>query len=226
MTAPALLRAKDYSASAAETDIRSLLGGLLLSDWKQAMVARGFGWHTFDGAFSTPAAGGGATAPISNARPRLLLSLPSGYTMVPLRLDCSVQMPLTAADNDESEILFAVDRTQAFDGTGTSTALTPTNMRSDVVSGCPLTCAKTFSADITAAPSLGIELGHAVMVSEYQTDVNRNWTGLRLLYEPLNPPFIVGPAMLIVQFGGTIATTGFAQADVLVFASSLVTGLS
>ncbi len=227
MSTPIIVKAKDYSASAAEANLRTLMGGLLSADWMEAMIARGLGWHTFDGAFSTPGAGGGSAAIVELVRPRLLVSVPDGTTLVPLRIDCQLQTPLTAADSDESEILFAVDRTQAWGGVGTSTLLTPTNMRSDLVTGCPLTFAKTFTTDITGTvPVLGVELAHAVKVSEYATDVGRVWNEIVLLYEPDSPPFIVGPAMLLVYFGGTVATSGFVELDALAFPSVLVTDLS
>lgn len=221
-----VLKAKDFSATPVDAEVRSLFSSALSANWRQAMVARGFGWHTDVGAFSTPAAGGGAAAIIDQDRPNLLVSVPTGWVLVPLRVHVACQIPLTAADSDESEILIAADIAAAAAGITTQTVVeTPTNMRSNVTSGCPFITYSTLSANITN-PTLGLELGHAVKTAEYQTDVGRNWTDLALLYEPLRPPFIVGPACLYVYYGGTIATTGFINADFLAVPSSLVTNLA
>lgn len=224
------LRVTDYASS--EVNVRGLLGGLLTADWRQALIARGYGWHAHEGAFSTPAAGGGAAAIIDIDRPNLLVSIPAGYTMVPLRIFSQAQIPISAADSDESEIVFAVDVAAAVGGiTSQTTVVTPVNMRTGtgsgaVTTGCPATIYQTLSANITA-PTLGLELGHAVKVVDYVgTPANAMMTDLSLLYEPRNPPLLVGPCCLYCYHGGTVATTGFTQASFLIFASSLITGLS
>ncbi len=61
-------------------------------------------------------------------------------------------------------------------------------------------------------------------MSEYQTDVGRIWNELSLMYEPRRPQFITGPAGVYVYFGGTVATSGFANVDFLMIPTSLVSG--
>src|SRR5262245_48491973 len=204
-----------------------LLDAALHDDWRQALVARGYGWHTDVGAFSTRAAGGGAAAIIDIDRPHLLISVVSGYTLVPLRIHVACQTPLIAADNDESEILIAADIAAAVAGiTSQTTQEAPTNMRSSVTSSCPATVYSTLSANITA-PTLGMEVAHAVKVGDVQgTAACALWGELSHVYEPRNPPFLVGPCAIYVYHGGTVATTGFINADFLVIPSDLVTGLA
>ena len=226
MGAAFLQQFTDYSSSEADQDLRGILGAALSADWRMGLVARGFGWHTDVGTFSTPAAGGGVAAVIDQDRPNLLISVAAGYCLVPLRVHVCAQMPLGATDSDESEILIAADIAAAAAGITTQTTVeTPSNMRTNTASGCPATVLSTLSATITS-PTLGMEMGHAVKIFETKTDVGVLWSDLTLLYEPVCPPLLIGPCALYVYHGGTVATTGFINADFLVFASSLVTDLS
>lgn len=222
------LKLKGYQSTPRRDDIRSLLGSMSVSDWRQALIARGFGWHADEGAFSTPAAGGGASAVIDQDRPNLLISIPAAYVLIPLRIHCVAQMPLLATDSDESEILIAADIAAAAAGIGAATTqVTAVNMRSDIAgSGCPATIFKTLSANITN-PTLGMELGHAVQVGDVQgTPATALWTPLSLLYEPLRPPLLVGPCAIYVYHGGTVATTGFTNADFLTIPKTLISEIA
>lgn len=223
----ALLKARDFSAAPVDRNLRTLFDGLLNADWRQALIARGFGWHTDVGAFSTPAAGGGAAAVIDQDRPNLLISVTAGYTIIPLRFHVACLTPLLATDADESEILIAADIAAAAAGyAGNGTIETPTNLRSNVASGCPAVVYSTASGNITN-PTLGMELGHAIVVGDLNgTPANALWGELKLVYEPLHPPLLVGPCAVYVYHGGTVATTGFINADFLVVPSQLVTGLA
>lgn len=227
MAAPFLNRVRSFDAATNEMDVRGILSAALMADWREAFVARGFGWHADEGAFSTPAAGGGAAAVIDQDRPNLLISCPTGYTMVITRAFCAAQTPLLATDADESEILMAVDIAAAAAGIGAATtAVTPVNMRTNIASGCPATVYKTLSANITN-PTLGLELARNVVTGDMNgTPANALWGNLTCLYEPLNPLFLVGPCCFYLYHGGTVATTGFSNVDFLMFQSTLVTGLS
>lgn len=226
MSLSLVTKAMDYSATPAEVNLKSVLGGLLAADWRMALVARGYGWHFDVGAFSTPIQGGGAGTVFDQDQPEFGISVPSGYTLIPLRIHVACQVPISAADSDETEILLAVDRAAAYAGDGTVTTETPINMRTSTASGCPATVFSAATGNITN-PTLGYELAHAVKVVDYiGTPANGLLSDLVLLYEPLNPPFIVGPACLYGYWGGTVATTGFANCDFLVIATSLISGLS
>lgn len=222
-------RVKNYESPSLPFEVRGILDAALSADWRQALVARGYGWHADEGSFSTPAAGGGAAAIIDIDRPNLLVSVPADYTLVPLRIHCVAQMPLGATDSDESEIVIAVDPSLAATGITTQTTrVVPINMRSTSVANslvCPFLVYKTLSGDLTTAPTLSYELGHAVKIFETKTDVGTTWADLELLYEPANAPFFRGPCALYVYHGGTVATTGFTNADFLAIPSSLIDDL-
>jgi hypothetical protein len=222
-----LNKVQDYSSSPAEFTLRGLLGAALSADWRQAMIARGFGYHVDVGAFSTPIQGGGAGTILDLDQPEFGISVATGYTIVPIRVDIAVQVPISAADSDENEILLAVDRAAAWAGDGTVTTETAVNMRTNAT-GNPsgVTIFSAATADITD-PVLGHELAHRVKIVDYVgTPANALMSDLQLLYEPLNPPFLVGPCCLYGYWGGTVANTGFANIDFIAFASSLITGLS
>lgn len=226
-TVEAVMTSKNYAATGAvESDLRNLLDSVLVADWRQALIARGFGWHVDVGAFSTPIQGGGAGTILDQDQPEFGISVPTGFTIIPLRFHVACQTPLIAADSDESEILIAVDRVAAYAGDGTVVSETPINMRTNGAGGCPATCFSAGTGNITN-PTLGMELAHAVRVGDVQgIAANALWGDLELLYSPTNPPFLVGPCAVYGYFGGTVATTGFANLDFLVIPSSLITGLS
>jgi hypothetical protein len=221
------VKANDYGATPAEADVRSLLGSLLTADWRQALVARGYGWHVDVGAFSTPVTGGGNGTVLDLDQPEFAISVPSGYTLIPIRAHVAVLPGLQTTDSHETEILLAADVAAAFAlGSGAGTAETPVNMRSNVTAAFPGTAYSALTGDITA-PTLGLELGHAAKFTDVQgTAATVNLMDLTLLYEPTNPPFLVGPACLYGYWGGSIAATGFANVDVLVIPSALVNALS
>lgn len=219
---------RGYDGGQTLQDFRSgPIGSMLGMDWLQMMVARGFGWHADFGSFSTGITGGGAGTIIDLDQPEAIISVPSGFVLCPLRLAGQVKpVTTTVTDANEDEILFAADRSAAYAGDGTVVAVTPTNMRSDLLgASCPATVKSTASADITD-PVLGIELARKVVTWTTQTAVGEVQTELSLVYEPLRPPFLIGPAAIYGYWGGTVALTGFAQADFLVFPSTLLTGLS
>ena len=220
-----LLKGKDYQATPAETDVRTMLAGILQADWRQALIARGFGWHFDIGAFSTAVAGGGATGVIDQDRPSGAISIPEGWCCIPLRIHLQSQPNAAQAADDEVEALIAVDRTAAVVG-GTWTAETPTNMRTNIASGSPLLCQSIASANCTS-PTLGIELARQVKECQEDTAAGNRWDGgLDLLYEPKFPEFIIGPAGLYVYMGGTAAITIFGQLEFLAIPSALVTVLA
>jgi hypothetical protein len=126
------------------------------------------------------------------------------------------QTPLIAADSNESEILIAVDKALAAAGaTGIAgaTAETAVNMHTGSSNTSSASCYSASTANWTN-PTLGMELGHAVKVGDVQgTAANALWGDLTLLYEPLTPPILTGPCAIYIYWGGTVATTGFAQVE-------------
>ncbi len=65
-----------------EVALRSMLDGLVNADWRQALIARGYGWHFDVGAFDTGITGGGAGTVIDLDQPEFGISVPSGYTLI------------------------------------------------------------------------------------------------------------------------------------------------
>lgn len=220
------MQAKNYASTPAYEDVRQLFGAALMADWRQALIARGYGWHIDAGAFSTPITGGGAGTIIDQDRPEFGVSVPSGYTLIPLRVHVCVLPGLQTTDSHETEILLAADIAAAFAlGGGTVVSESPINMRTGFGS-CPATCFSAATGNITN-PTLGLELGHAAKFTDIQgTAATVNLMDLVLLYEPQCPPFIVGPACMYGYFGGSIAATGFANLDFLVIPTTLITAVA
>jgi len=210
-----------------EASLRSLLDGLVSADWRQALIARGYGGHVDVGAFSTPLTGGGAGTVIDQDQPEFAVSVASGYTLIPIRVHIAVLPGLQTTDSHEVEITLAADIAAAFAiGSGTMPAETIVNMRSNSAAPAGATAFSAGSVDITN-PTLGLELGHVAQFVDVQgTAATVNMYQLTLLYEPKNPPLIVGPACMYGYWGGSIACAGFANIDFLVIPSSLITGLS
>lgn len=219
----AIRRVSPSYATADSTGVREAdasRGGELYSyDWRQRRVAEGKGFIVNVGAFSTPITGGGAGTILDLDQPELVINVESGKVLVPLRFHIQTQAPLLAADADESEILIAVDRTAKWAGDGTFTAETALNMRTDNPRSFNGSVGSAFTADMlmtTAADAvLGIELARSVITADSQTAAGVMWTKNELVYEPLVSPFIVGPAAVLVYWGGTVATPGFAQVSFL-----------
>lgn len=211
----------DYAGNAAYQ--RGILGGALVADWRQALIARGFGWTVDVGTLTTPIVGGGNGTVLDLEQPELAINVPSGYAMVPLRISVECQLGLQTTDSHESEIWIGFDRTQV-QTAGTSTAETPLNMRSDLT-GAPFTAYSAYTGDGVATPVINT-LARKQSLTDVQSAVGVNVMQFDLVYEPQNPPILVGPAHLAVYFGGDIAVSGFIQAFVLCFPSTLVTTLS
>lgn len=188
------------------------------------MIARGMGRHMTVGALSTGIVGGGAGTVLDLDQPELAIGVPAGYCIRPLLISAQVQVGLVAADNDESEILFAVDSLGGIDGplsAETCTIENPSNMRTDLAKGSACKCASAFTADMVTTPQyaaaadpvLDMEIARAVETFDiFSTGVGTHIKRLDLLYHPNFPPFLVGPCTLLGYWGGTVATLGgFAQ---------------
>ena len=188
------------------------------TDWRQRAVLAGYGGHVTIGAQSTPITGGGAGTTIDPEQPEGVISVARGYTLVPLRITVQCHVPLLASDNDTSGILIAADRIAAWPGTGTNTSETVYNMLTNSANAngpVGVTAASAFTAD-TSTPTLDLELDKTVITGDVQgTPASALWTPLALIYEPLTPPMIVGPAAIYIYWYGTVATTGYAQAQFL-----------
>jgi len=203
---------------------RALRDGTLAGiDWRAIKVLEGKAFHVDVGEFSTPIVGGGNGTVIDLDQPEFCISVPTGKSIMPLRVSIQCQTPLLATDADEAEILLAVDKAAANAGDGTATTETSVNMRTDAPSSSSCTCKSAFTAD-TTDPVLGVELARKVIVGDMNgTPANALWGVLDMVYEPVAPPVIVGPAAVYGYWGGTVANSGFAQVEWIEFDSSSVT---
>lgn len=218
-------RVKGYDALAAPFDVRGILGSALAADWRQALIARGFGWHIQVGALTTPIVGGGAGTVLDLEQPELAINCPSGYAMIPLRIHVQCQIGLQTTDAHENEIIIGVDRTQ-IQTAGTSTAEAPMNLRTDLTNSAPFSCFSAYTADGVAAPVI-TELARKQATTDLQgIAANLNVYQFDLLYEPAFPLMLIGPGHFAVYFGGDIALPGFIQASVLAIPANLLTGLT
>lgn len=188
-------------------------------DWRMEAIKAGRGFHMDVGAFSTPIQGGGVGTILDQDEPEGIVSCPSGTVIIPIRIHVVCQMPIMAADSNESEILIAVDKATALAGTGTATTETPINMHTGSSNASLCTCVSATSVAYTS-PTLGMELGHAVRIADYGDATGQSWQELSLLYEPITPPILVGPCAIYIYWGGTVATTGFAQVEWIELASA------
>lgn len=209
---------------------------LAMGDMKRAvdaLIAAGHGYHVSIGALTTPIVGGGAVTIIDQDRPEGVLSIGANQAMVPVRIDVQCEVGLIAADSEVDEILIAVDRLEPAQGLSI-TGLTREavfNMRTDLgdAEAGELTAVSAVTANITN-PTLGLELARAQNFRDVQgVATTVLGTQFRLLYEPLHPPIIMGNgtgAAIYIYWGGTVAVSGFAQAQVVVFPQSWVKDLA
>lgn len=188
-------------------------------DWKQRAVLQGRGFHVDVGAFSTPIVGD--TTIIDLDRPVGAISVPTGTTMIPIRIHAQCQTPLLATDADEAEILFGVDIAAA-NTFAETTHVDETILKMYLGKGTSLCDAiSAQTANMTVAPVIGMELARAVVTGDMNgTPANALWGRLDLLYEPKVSPVLVGPCALYIYWGGTVQVSGFAQIEWLEYLSS------
>lgn len=202
------------SSSNAQNPLNSSLDGALNTmPWKQARIFEGLGYHVSIGAITTPIVGGGNGTVYDPEQSEGVISVPVGRTILPIRFSVQLQQPLLGADSEETEVLIAVDRLAVSTAAaGTGTVETIFNMRTDNPQASLCTAVSANTSDHNT-PTLGLELARSVNVG----DVNGTPgfaafnTKHELVYEPDAPPLLVGPCAIYVYWGGTVATSGFAQ---------------
>ncbi len=198
-------------------------GSLVMADWKQALILEGKAFTVTVGALTTPITGGGQGTIIDLDQPDFLLSIPSGTSIMPIRIEVNIQQPLLAADADEVEVLLAVDQDKAWDATGTWTT-TPTIYNYNTLRSNASVCQARESASAdTTDPVLDIELARRVITADDQDSTGVLWGDMQMQYEPKNPPVINGPAMLIIYWGGTVETLAFANVTWIELPTSVLT---
>ena len=197
------------------------------------LIAAGHGYHVNIGAFTTPIVGGGAGTVIDQDQPEGVLSIGANEAMIPISIGVQTEVGLIAADSEVDEILIAAARLLPAGGLAITGLVREAvfNMRTDLGSADagPLTAVSTVTANITN-PTLDLELARAQYFRDVQGTPASVWaTKFDLLYEPKHPPIIMGNktgAAIYIYFGGTVAVSGFAQAQVVVFPQGWVSGIS
>lgn len=200
------------TASGVERAVRAFRDGTIVqAAFIQALIVEGLGYTSFEGAFSTPAAGGGAATIIDIDRPNVTCGIPGGHSIMPFRIHGQGLTPLIATDADESEILFGVHVGTKITVVA-ATEVKPRSLKTGLQQGSVCDFQITHSSDIATAPAVDMELARAIVVGDMNgTPANALWGYLDLLYEPTHIPIIEGPSTLLVYRGGTVATTGFTQ---------------
>ena len=186
-------------------------GALFTTDWKAAGVMEGRGFMMKLGALSTPITGGGAGGTVIDIDcPEVCIGVPSGTSILPMLIDVATKPVPGAADDDEIDILVAVDQDKMnASSAGTSTAATIYNM--NTLSARASTCyANTAYSATYTDPVLDLELAHVQKIFEMHSSTGVIWLDAHMHYEPQAPLIINGPAMLLLYFGGTKAVYGFA----------------
>lgn len=200
-------------------DVRSTRdGSLFTADWKQAMILEGRGFMINLGALTSPVTGGGTGGlAVESGAPEFVVGIPSGTSILPLRVDIVCGFPVGALDDDEVDIVLAVDQDKdngVASGSFNATKPPIYNMNTlhNRSSGC--WCNQQYTATMTA-PALDIELAHVTKVFEqFATTGSKTeawWQGFAMHYEPKTLAIINGPAMLIGYFGGTAGGTAAAK---------------
>ncbi len=186
------------------------------------MIHKGWGRSATVGTFSNGIGGGGGVDVLLIGEPELVIGVPAGLCIRPIRMSAQAQMgPL--AGTKEAEILFAVDSLGLWRGDGTHTVETPSNMLTsfDKGSSCRvgsafntvvMTTTPGYAVQADAAPVLDMELARKVVEIDdgAASDTANTQMICDLLYEPDYPPYLVGPCTLFVYMGGD---TGIALVD-------------
>ena len=193
-------------------------------DWRMDAIRDGRGFHVTVGALTTPIVGGGAGTAITIDEPEVVISVPDGTSILPIRVSVQCELPAINTVTNVSEIIIGADKDAAWDTNGTSTEETAVNMRTTHTATSLCSCESAFTVAITTAPALDYEIARAqsIFASSYGTPISA-FQELKLLYEPLSPMILDGPCMLLVYWGGTVATSGFAQVEWLEFPSTYFT---
>lgn len=186
-------------------------GALVRVSLIDQLIAAGYGYHVTVGALTTPIVGGGNGTVFDPEQSELSISVPSGVAIYPIRLSVQAEVPADQ-DADVQEILIAADRAAASTATSsTGTVETAFNLRTDNPRTSNLTVVSANTSD-HATPTLGLELARKQMVTNILTSgITQGF--LDLLYEPENPPLLVGPCAVYFYWGGTQAMSAFAQAQ-------------
>lgn len=191
------------------------------------LAVRGYCWNVTVGSFSTPITGGGAGTVLDADQPELVIDVPNGFAACIFEAHIQLQPPLIASDSDECDCVIGLDRTAVSGATASNgTVETPINYRTDITAGCPLSVVSAVTTNLSAGPTVSAELQREQLFGDVQgTAANAIYHHARLDYMPRVPLWAIGPATFFAYWGGTVATTGFAQVSVCAIPASKITNL-
>ena len=212
--------------------VQDLLSRGLVHQAVQLGILAGYGGHVTVGAFSGGVTGGGNGTVIDQNQPEVVLSIGGNQCLIPVRFSVQAEIPVLTTDNDEIEILIAVDRSTGAAALSGNMSVQEEvfNMRTDLGASetGPVQAWSAGTADITN-PTLGIELTRVIKVLDLATSVDQHYDVLEVTYAPKHPPLLVGsPDGLAVYtyWGGNVAVIGYAQFDFVTFPAGWVTNIS
>ena len=187
---------------------------------KEVVVASNVeSWYSEDrvfqqsvGSLSTPVTGGGAGTVLDADQPEAIIDVPDGQVLRLISVRVDVQVGVSTADADETEIVLAIDRTAISGVTATNGVVEiPIGGRTSVASGSAMQFVSAVTTNLAGAPTLSVELAHPVIHAVVGDATSYAHPRLELDYEPSVPDYVVGPATVVLYFGGTIAALGFAH---------------
>lgn len=185
-------------------------GAVFAAPWIQGLILEGRCYMIQVGALTTPIVGGGNGTIVDLDQPEVNIGVPSGTTILPFRIDVQVENGATEADNAIAEIIIGIDRTATNTG-GTFTDETAVNLRTDNPYSSLCDPNSAYTANQTTEPTV-IELARLQRVPLVDaSSTARADTSMHLVFEPLYVPAIVGPAQLLIYWGGIEAISGYAQ---------------
>jgi len=212
--------------------VKELLGMGLVHQAVDLLIAEGQGGHVTIGALTTPIVGGGSGTTIEIAQPAGILNIAPNAVMIPVRFKVECEVGGVAADDEVDEILIAVDTGNAADGVNETTAVNEQvyNMRGDLGNGLAglVSAWSAVTTNLTTAPVHTMELDRAQHHREFGDATGLQITKFELLYEPVHPPLLAGAsnlgAAVYVDWAGTVAVSGFAQLQFVIFPKQWVYG--
>lgn len=189
----------------------TLADQMMVAGWREELLLAGLCYGVTVGGISAGAdvsliTGGGAGTTIDSDQPELVVGIPTGYYLIPLRAQGSFRVDLDA-DAEVGDALLFADTTQCVAATGvTGTAETPVPL----LGGGPDSIARCWSAvtaDITD-PVLSHLLAYETVREAEITAVSHVTVRLSLDYQPASPPIFKGPCQVVMCWGGTAAVAG------------------
>lgn len=209
-------RAMTLRAAGEEAEGRfSLADQLFTAGWREELLLSGCCFGVTVGGISAGGdvsliTGGGAGTTIDSDQPELIVSVPAGYYLIPLRAQGAFRVDLDA-DAEVGDVLLFADTTQAAPATATATAETPVPL----LGGDTASVARAWSAvtaDITD-PVLSHLLAYVTVLQSQTTAASISNQTLVLDYQPKSPPILKGPCSIVLCWGGTAAVTGLASLE-------------